>query len=177
MTMPARPAPTGREVEIRPAVVEPDVAAVRLLFREYAAGLGIDLGFEGFEAEVRSLPGLYAAPGGILLLAQQGREPVGCAGVRPFGPGECELKRLYLRPGVRGHGLGRALVRRALDFGETAGYQAMRLDTLPSMTEALRLYPSMGFVEVPEYWPNPVPGTRYFQRELEARTPPRGTSK
>ncbi len=159
---------------IGPARTPEEVEHVRALFLEYAAGLGIDLGFEGFEEEVRSLPGPYAAPEGVLLLVRRASEPVGCAGVRPFGPGRCELKRLYLRPTIRGHGLGRRLVRRALEFAEGAGYVTMWLDTLPSMVEALALYQSMGFVEVPQYRPNPIPGTRYFRRALGGG---RGTPK
>jgi ribosomal protein S18 acetylase RimI-like enzyme len=155
------------------AVTPDDVAEVRRLFREYADGLSVDLAFEGFDGELRTLPGAYAPPAGALLLARSRDRAVGCAGVRPFGPGECELKRLYVRREARGQGLGRRLVLRAVEIAERAGYAAMRLDTLPSMTEALALYPSLGFREVPEYRPNPVPGTRYFVRRLA----PPGTSK
>lgn len=149
-----------------------EVEEVRALFLEYASSLGVDLGFEGFEEEVRSLPGVYAPPNGTLLLARRGPEFVGCAGVRPLGPGECELKRLYVRPAARGRGLGRRLLGRALRFAEGAGYARMWLDTLPTMVEAIGLYESRGFVEVPQYRPNPLPGTRYFRRDLG-----RGTSK
>ncbi len=149
-----------------------EVGRVRALFLEYAGGLGVDLGFEGFPEEVRSLPGAYAPPGGTLLLAAQGPEFVGCAGVRPYGSRDCELKRLYVRPRARGHGLGRRLLARALGFAGGAGYARMWLDTLPTMVEAIGLYESLGFVEVPQYRPNPLPGTRYFRRDLG-----RGTSK
>jgi len=166
--------PAGERID--PATTPTEVEEVRALFLEYATGLGVDLSFEHFDEELRSLPGPYAPPRGTLLVVHRASEPVGCAGVRPLASGECELKRLYLRPAVRGHGLGRRLLGRALDFAAAAGYATMWLDTLPSMVEAIGLYRSLGFVEVPEYRPNPIPGTRYFRRELPARAE-RGTSK
>jgi putative acetyltransferase len=161
---------------VGPARTVAEVEVVRSLFREYAAGLGVDLGFEGFPAEVDALPGRYAPPAGTLLLARQGAGPVGCAGVRPLDPGGCELKRLYVRRAARGRGVGRQLVEAALAFARGAGYERMSLDTLPSMGEAIALYASLGFVEVPPYNENPVPGTRYFRRAVDEQGP-RGTSK
>jgi len=166
-----RPAGSGRW-QVVSARSREDVEHVRALFLEYAAGLGVDLEFQGFEEEVRALPGEYAPPGGTLLLARRGPEVVGCAGVRPLPPGDCELKRLYVRPAARGLGLGRRLLARALAFAEAAGYGRMWLDTLPTMAEAIGLYGAFGFVEVAPYRPNPIPGARYFRRELG-----RGTSK
>lgn len=162
---------------IGPAESPEDLAAVRDLFLEYTRGLSVDLGFEGFPEEVASLPGAYAPPGGVLLLARDDAGPVGCAGVRPYGPREAELKRLYVRPRARGEGIGRRLVEEALRRAAAAGYRALRLDTLPTMTAATVLYLTLGFVEVSEPHPNPVPGTRYFRRSLAGVRRPRGTSK
>jgi ribosomal protein S18 acetylase RimI-like enzyme len=162
--------------EVTTAGSRAEVHEVATLFREYADSLGIDLGFQGFETELATLPGEYAPPRGLLLLAYLGGRPVGCAGVRPFGPGTCELKRLYLRPAARRHGVGLRLVLRSLAFAEEAGYSAILLDTLPSMTAAIALYTSLGFVEVAPYRENPIPGARYFRRELSPRAH-RTTSK
>ena len=154
-----------------------DLAAVRELLLEYALGLSVDLGFEGFPEEVATLPGRYAPPGGALLLARDELGPVGCVGVRPFGPREAEMKRLYVRPRARGEGLGRRLVEEALRAAAAAGYRALRLDTLPTMTAATVLYLTLGFIEIPEYHRNPVPGTRYFRRALADVRRSRGTPK
>jgi putative acetyltransferase len=154
-----------------------EIAAVRALFLEYAAGLSVDLGFEGFPEEVATLPGAYAPPGGALLLARDDAGPVGCVGVRPFLEGEAEMKRLFVRPRARGEGIGRRLVEEALRAAARAGYGALRLDTLPSMTAATVLYLTLGFEEIPEYRPNPVPGTRYFRRAIPPARRARGTSK
>ena len=142
------------------------VPTVRTLFREYADGLGVDLGFQGFERELAELPGDYVPPPGRLLLAFAGDEAAGCVALRPFEPGVCELKRLYVRAAYRGTGLGRRLAEAIVDAGRVAGYDRMRLDTLPTMTAARELYRSLGFTEIEAYRPNPVHGTTYFELAL-----------
>ena len=143
-----------------------DVAAVRLLFVEYQQTLGVDLCFQGFDDELAALPGDYAPPSGRLLVARVDGEAVACVALRPLGTGTCEMKRLYVRPSRRGLGLGRALVEAVLDEARRAGYERMRLDTLPSMTEAAALYERLGFTDIEPYYENPVPGARFLQLEL-----------
>jgi ribosomal protein S18 acetylase RimI-like enzyme len=141
------------------------VPTVRLLFEEYAASLGVDLGFQDFDRELADLPGEYVPPAGRVLLALA-PEPAGCVALRPFEPHLCEMKRLYVRPAFRGTGLGRQLAEAIVAAGLEAGYQRMRLDTLPTMAAARGLYESLGFVEIEAYRPNPVHGTTYFELPL-----------
>jgi ribosomal protein S18 acetylase RimI-like enzyme len=151
---------------VRPARLPDEVPAVRALFREYAAGLGVDLCFQNFEAELAGLPGAYAPPAGRLLVAEVDGEPVGCVALRPQSPGVCELKRLYVRPTHRGRGLGRRLLEALLAEAVAAGYREAVFDTLESMTEALALYRSVGFAETAPYNEHPVAGTLWFRKAL-----------
>lgn len=156
----------GPEIEIRAADFPRDAAAVRALFREYADGLGIDLCFQDFDEELATLPGKYARPAGRLLLAWRGDEPMGCVALRPIDGEACEMKRLYVRPQVRGGQVGRRLVERLCDEARAAGYRRICLDTLVTMTAAVALYESLGFVPIAPYVYNPLPGARFLGREL-----------
>jgi ribosomal protein S18 acetylase RimI-like enzyme len=146
----------------RPALVE----EARTLFGEYAAGLGVDLSFQHFEEERRGLPGDYAPPRGVLLLAIEPEGTLGCAGLRPVDAETAEMKRLYLRPAARGRGLGRALAEAILSEAGRLGYRRIRLDTLPGMQSAQSLYRALGFRVIPAYTFNPIPGTLFMERDL-----------
>jgi 2-haloacid dehalogenase/putative hydrolase of the HAD superfamily len=139
---------------------------VRALFVEYAEWIGIDLGFQHFQDELDTLPGAYAPPSGRLLLARYGAQVAGCVALRPLEQGVCELKRLYVRPDMRGAGIGQALVDEIAAHARTIGYSRMRLDTLPWMDAAIGLYRSLGFGEIALYRHNPIPGARYFELVL-----------
>jgi putative acetyltransferase len=148
------------------AIDPQSIGLARQLFEELAASLGIDLGFQGFPAELAGLPGAYSPPGGRLLIALDGPHPAGCVALRPLEGEVCEMKRLYVRPDYRGTGLGRLLAERIIAEARTAGYRWMRLDTLPSMAAARRLYHELGFREIPPYRYNPVPGTAFLELML-----------
>jgi GNAT superfamily N-acetyltransferase len=138
----------------------------RALFGAYAAGLGIDLGFQHFEEELAALPGAYAPPGGGLIVATWDGQVAGCVAVRPLERGIAEMKRLYVRPAFRRHGIGRALAEAAAGAARRRGYRRLRLDTLPAMPEARALYASMGFRPIPPYRYNPIPGTTFMELVL-----------
>ena len=155
-------------LEILDAHLPPLLEGVRALFGEYAAGLGIDLSFQGFEDEWRSLPGTYVPPEGALLLARWNGEPAGCVAVHGIGPGIAELKRLYVRDAFRGRQIARRLTLEAIARAQRAGYERLRLDTMPTMTAAKALYESLGFVEIAPYRFNPVVGAVFLERKLSA---------
>lgn len=151
--------------EIRPALPG-DLAVVRALFLEYSQGLGIDLCFQGFEQEMATLPGKYAAPAGRIMLAWDGEAAVGCVALRAVDTQTCEMKRLYVRPGARSLKMGRRLVERICAEAKEAGYRRICLDTLPSMEAAIALYESLGFSAIPPYVFNPVEGALFLCREI-----------
>ena len=148
-----------------------ELDATRAIFREYAEQLGIDLGFQNFEAELADLPGDYAAPAGHLLLAYVGDEIVGCGALRPLADVDyanaCEMKRLFIRPAWRRFGFGRVIGEALLDEARRAGYSVMLLDTLDDMESARGLYATLGFETIPPYYFNPIAGAHYLKVELD----------
>jgi putative acetyltransferase len=144
--------------------------AVREIFQEYATALGIDLDFQGFDAELASLPGEYAPPRGALLLALIDGQVAGCCALRPLDtadyPNAAEMKRLYVRKPFRRFGLGRQLAEAILDAARAGGYHSVLLDTLDDMEAARQLYAELGFQEVAPYYHNPLPGAHYLKVDL-----------
>ena len=136
------------------------------MFEEYAAALSIDLCFQNFAQELATLPKMYGPPTGALLLAEIANTPAGCVAVRRLDATTCELKRLYVRPTQRGHNLGRQLAEAALETARNLGYARIRLDTLPEMQQAQRLYESLGFHDIPAYYGNPIEGQRFMEARL-----------
>jgi ribosomal protein S18 acetylase RimI-like enzyme len=139
-----------------------DIAIVRELFLEYGRGLGVDLGFQDFEREVATLPGDYDP----ILVAHWNSEVAGCVALHPLEREVCEMKRLYVRPEFRGHAIGRTLAERIMVEARERRFVKMRLDTLPMMGEAQKLYRSLGFIEIPPYRFNPVAGSKFMEASL-----------
>jgi len=145
----------------------PRLEQVRSLFLDYAASLGFSLCFQGFDEELRALPGMYAPPRGRLLLAVEDGNPAGCVGLHEWDGDAAEMKRLYVAPAYRGRGLGRVLTEAALTEARAIGYRRIRLDTIPSLMQpAIALYRELGFREIPPYRENPIPGALYFELPL-----------
>jgi ribosomal protein S18 acetylase RimI-like enzyme len=153
--------------EIFEAQTEQQIDHVRSLLREYERELPVEYSFVQFHREAQDLPGEYASPRGVLLLATIGGQPAGCGALRPM-PMErtCEMKRLYVLPAFRGANLGRLLAERLIVEARARGYRWLRLDTYPtSMQAAVRLYERLGFIRLTDV-PNPLPGLLYMQLKL-----------
>ena len=160
----------GPDIQIITPETPADWQEARLVLREYAASLNVDLDFQGFDAELEGLPGDYAPPGGLMLLATVDGAIAGSGAFRPLldadYPNACEMKRLYVRKAFRGFGLGRQLAEAMLDCARRAGYACLLLDTLDDMEAARSLYEELGFREVPPYYHNPIAGAHYLKADL-----------
>jgi ribosomal protein S18 acetylase RimI-like enzyme len=151
---------------LRQVQIPTEVEEARKLFREYQGSLGVDLCFQDFDREVAALPGEYASPSGRLLLCFLGDDLAGCIALRRIDATTCEMKRLYVRPAFRGKHLGRNMAEEIIREARVIGYTLMKLDTLPAMTEAIKLYTSLGFKTTKPYRLNPVPGALFMELKL-----------
>jgi GNAT superfamily N-acetyltransferase len=171
------------QAQIVRATSTAQVADGAALFREYAASLPFSLAFQGFDAELAGLPGRYAEPRGVILVAYAagvGGEgigestasrgstiPVACIALRQvIDETTCEMKRMYVRPSHRGIGLGRRLAVELIEFARGAGYTRMVLDTEPDFAAAVGLYRSLGFMDTFRYNDDPNPQTLFMERGI-----------
>ncbi len=153
-------------MDLKELVTVEDMPLVREFFREYEAAIGVDLCFQGFDAELAGLPGKYGPPRGVIFVAFDGSNPAGCVALRPLAGSACEMKRLYVRPAYRGRGVGRLLAAAAVKRARELGYESMKLDTLATMTEAIGLYRSLGFRETGSYCHNPLDNPVFMELDL-----------
>jgi putative acetyltransferase len=159
-------------LSIRAAATATDFAQARKLFLEYAEWLAIDLCFQDFDTELATLPGAYAPPCGMLMLAGPLHAAIGCIALRPLATEGvssdtiAEVKRLYVGPVARGTGLGRRLVQTVIAGARAIGYRELKLDTLERMVEARSLYAKSGFKECAPYYHNPIAGAVYMALKL-----------
>jgi putative acetyltransferase len=171
--MPSRPTAESTKIEgrtpptIKAATTDADIAAVRTLFRSYAEALPFSLAYQGFEAELASLPGPYAPPEGCLLLARSAASCLGTVGLKRLDDGVAEIKRLFVLPKARRGGLGRRLRERIIAEARVKGYRRVRLDSdRMSMAAAIALYRCLGFAEIAPYGPDLDGRIVFFEKLL-----------
>jgi len=152
--------------EILRIQAEEKLEQVRNLFREYAESLEFHLDFQDFEGEMKNLPGEYAEPTGCLFLAVHEDQAVGCGALRKIEEGICEMKRLYVKPEFRNLRIGKTLAEVLINKARMLGYAQMRLDTVPSMEKARKLYTTLGFREIGAYRYNPIEGAIFMELDL-----------
>jgi len=137
------------------------------LFLEYARALDFNLCFQNFEQELEQLPGPYGSPRGRLVLCEVDSRFAACIALKPLESGVCELKRLFVRPEFRGRRLGKRLAEHVIREAREIGYTTMRLDTIRgTMDNAIALYESLGFKEIPPYYNNPIPNAFFMELTL-----------
>lgn len=153
-------------IQLIRAASEKEFEDGKILFQQYAQSLSFDLGFQSFDKELDTIATKYNAPEGALLLAYDADKPVACIAVRRLGEDVAELKRMFVNPAYRGHQLGKRLMAGALAEAKDLNYRSIRLDTVPDMQSAIKLYQAFGFVEIEAYRYNPVPGAIYMEKVL-----------
>ena len=136
------------------------------LFKQYIQSLDFELSFQDVDRELAEIAIEYNAPTGVLLLVYVGDKAIACAGVRKIDSTIAELKRMFVDPAYRGHQLGQQLLQMALAVSKQLGYSSIRLDTVPQMRSAIKLYELTGFREIEPYRFNPMPGAIYMEKEL-----------
>lgn len=162
-------------ITVRRARSRRELETAGRLLLAYGAETGIDPERHGLTAELADLPAAFAPPGGTLLLATVDGEVAGCVVVRPLpdgAPGVAEIKRLYVTREHRGHGVGRRLLGSAVTGARRLGYVSIRLDSLPTMVEAIALYRRAGFREVAPHRQPIEPGTLFMELSLAPTKPP-----
>ena len=154
-------------IKIIKAASQKEINEIRMLFMEYSASLDFKLDFQNFEYEINNLPGEYSPPDGKLYLALYKDKAAGCIALRKIDCDYCEMKRLYVRSEYRGLKIGKALTEIIINEAKRIGYKFIRLDTVPSMSSARKLYVEFGFKEIPAYRYNPVEGAVYMELNLQ----------
>jgi GNAT superfamily N-acetyltransferase len=142
----------------------PEVRALYEVFiRESDGPLGDAVDLDGEIAA--GAPVELSQPGGVLLLARVDGEPAGLGGVRHLDTGVAEVKSMFVSPAFRGTGLGRGILQELERIATDRGCRAVRLDTSSYLTEAIGLYRSAGYAEVPAYNAN-AKADLWFERPL-----------
>lgn len=150
---------------IRQIEDEPDFAAFHELLVEYEADLTPVLR-HGSVPSVDELQRAYRGRSAAFLADREGRI-VGCVAVSELDARTGVIMRLFVRPESRGAGAARALVLRALEFLETAGYGRVVLDTdKEQLPAAYRLYQSVGFTECGAYTTVSYPCPTFMERRI-----------
>ena len=152
------------EIDIKAAYN--DLENIKLLFNEYTTMLGVNLTFQGYDEEIKNLPGKYALPYGRLYIAYYDNKAAGCIALRKFENDGCEMKRLFVRPEYRHLKIGKKLVDKIIEDARELKYKYMVLDTLSNLHEAVSIYRKSGFQEVEAYYENPLDNVLYFKLEL-----------
>ena len=156
--------------KLKEVISDKDYQTAVTLFKEYALEIDIDLEFQNFSKEIENIKNQYSRPQGIIFIVNGKKElALGCFGIRQLEDSICELKRMYLKSEARGLGIGKLMMEKAIEVGKELGYKKMRLDTLSTMSSAIRLYEKIGFYEIEPYRFNPMESAKYFEIELDSQ--------
>jgi DNA-binding MarR family transcriptional regulator/GNAT superfamily N-acetyltransferase len=146
--------------------VDPEHPDARHCLAEYVAELN-RRSERGFDPSVgaTALPQEVRPPAGQFLVAYLHGEAIGCGAVKHHAGGPTEIKRMWIAPPARGLGLGRRLLEELEARAVASGARVARIETSAVLTEALALYRSAGWVEVPAFNDEPF-ADHWFEKAL-----------
>lgn len=156
----------GNTLTRKKAATPADFENGKQLFLQYIQSLDFELNFQDVDRELQEIAVEYNSPTGALLLVYDGDRAIACAGIRRIDSQIAELKRMFVDPAYRGRQLGPQLLQMAIEEARNLGYRSIRLDTVPTMHAAIKLYRSVGFREIAPYRFNPIPGALFMEKEL-----------
>ncbi len=156
----------NNDIVFRIAITENEFDEGRNLFQQYVNSLDIDLSFQDFTNELKTIEKQYNKPKGALLIAYKNEVAVGCVAIRDIDNETAELKRMYVQADFRMYKIGMSLLQQVIEIARELNYNKIRLDTLPSMTRAHDLYRSFGFYNIEPYYFNPIPGTVFMEKKI-----------
>jgi DNA-binding MarR family transcriptional regulator/GNAT superfamily N-acetyltransferase len=166
-------------VELGP--VDPEHADAKYCLAEYAAELN-RRSTRGFDPSVgaTALPHEVRPPAGQFFVAYLRREPIGCGAVKHHADAPAEIKRMWIAPQARGFGIGRRLLETLEACAVANGAEVGHIETSAVLTEALALYRSAGWVQVPAFNEEPF-ADYWFEKSLAQQTrrtelPPAGAA-
>ena len=145
-----------------------DIEKTKELIREYLNWIDCDLSFQQVDEELSSFPEKYEEPDGSFFVAKYCNVIIGCVGLKKYVAGICEMKRLFVIDDYKGIGLGRELIGIVIEEAKKKGYDKMRLDTLPKMKPAQKLYREFDFYEIEQYVVNPIKDSVFMEKMLKA---------
>jgi GNAT superfamily N-acetyltransferase len=155
-------------IDIVPVTDLPALADARALIRAHISAHSSAHDPASTAAVVAALPAPYEPPGGGLWVAYEYGVPLGCVALHALGPAVGEIKRMYVAPDHRGHGVARALLERVIEEAQRRNYDTLRLGTLSSMHAAQTLYTSAGFREIEPYRAVEFGDTLFYELSLGA---------
>ncbi|TLV02925.1 GNAT family N-acetyltransferase [Dyadobacter luticola] len=158
---------TTPDIQLKTAQALQEYSDAADLIIAYVTWLGFDLSFQNFDKEMADLPEMYNPTNGGLYVVYLDEKPVAVAGLRRFGENDGEVKRMYVKPEARGHGIGKLLLTKCIEDAKALHYDTLKLDTADYMTAAIKLYTDHGFTEIPAYRFNPHAEAKYFELPLK----------
>jgi ribosomal protein S18 acetylase RimI-like enzyme len=143
-----------------------EIIKAKELIIEYIKWLNQDLSLQNIDDELMNFPQKYKEPDGAFIIAKDNDNIVGCVGIKKLDESVCEMKRLFVNDKYKGKGIGKKLVKIIIKEAKSKNYKKMRLDTLRTMKNALKIYYKNNFYEIEPYYNNPNNDVVYIEKIL-----------